>query len=187
MLSVLQACGGPVFTRQDFDSTTARSFWTYAAAGKPFLVEVYNAPPQVTPEALAEAFPSPGGPVAPVGRFVANPENAARPDYRFALLFDAAAGIGGDAICRLRSQQTVLPPSNDDAVHAAFCHRGDAITDVRAVNAADVFHAGPASDEARQFLYRLGTALLPPLDVDRERRRPPLILPDASASLFPPE
>lgn len=176
------ACSVPRLAYQDRESTVARPYWSYAAAGKPFLLEVYRPPEGIAPAELAAIFPSPPW-VAPVGRFTVDPAEAARPDYRFVLLFDAPQGVEGSDLCTLRQVPGAPGPAaaDTDAAHAAFCYENQAITDVRAENVDQVFAEGTDTARARDLLFRIGTALLPPRQIDDDEDE--LLLPSAGGGI----
>lgn len=158
----LAACGVPRYSRDWAEPRTARAFWSYAGAGQPFLVEVHNAPPGVTAEALATAFPSPPT-VAPAARFTADAALAARPEYRFVLMFGAPNTADGDDACT----GAVPRLSGGQALQAAFCHRDRTLAEVRAEALGDAFAGGAGTAEARKILYGIARYLVPPPEVDR--------------------
>ncbi len=157
----LAACGLPRYSRDWAEPRTARAFWSYAGAGQPFLIEVHNPPPTVAAEDLAAAFPSPPM-VAPAARFTADPANAARPEYRFVLMFGAPNTTDGDDACA----GAVPRLSGGEALQAAFCYRDRTLAEVRAEALGDAFAGGAGTAEARRILYGISRYLVPPPEVD---------------------
>lgn len=166
---LVAACGMTRLTRPWAEPHAARALWTYAGAGKPFLVEVHNPPPGVTAQAVADAFPSPPT-VAPASSFTADPTATAHPEYRFVLLFGAPATVDGADACS--GQAPVL--SGGDSLQAAFCHRGRVLAEVRGEALGESFAQGAASPAARGVLYDVVRHLVPPPELeDRDVPDPP--------------
>ncbi|MGC2856485.1 hypothetical protein ACM64Y_13510 [Novispirillum sp. DQ9] len=162
-------CGVTRLSRSWSEPHAARSFWAYAGAGKPFLVEARNLPPAVTAEGLAAAFPAPPT-VAPPARYTVAPADAAYPEYRFVLLFGAPAGVDGADACADRAP--VL--KGGETLQAAFCHRERVLAEVRGEAVAAAFAQGAASPAARALLYDVVRHLVPPPEAEvRDLPDPP--------------
>lgn len=161
MAGALAACGLPRYSRDWAEPRTARAFWSYAGAGQPFLIEVHNPPPPVTAEGLAAAFPSPPT-VAPAARFTADAASAARPEYRFVLMFGAPNTADGDDACAGAAARL----KGGEALQAAFCYRDRALAEVRVEALGDAFVGGAGTAEVRKILYGISRYLVPPPEYD---------------------
>lgn len=157
-LSLLVAgCGATRLSRSWAEVHAARALWSYAGAGKVFLIEVHAPPPGVTAEAIAGAFPSPPT-VAPAARFTADPAAAAHPEYRFVMAFGAPVTLDGADICAGRQPAA----AGGETVQAAFCHRDRVLAEVRGDALGDSFASGAAGPGARAVLYDIARHLVPP-------------------------
>lgn len=166
---LVAGCGMTRLTRPWAEPHAARSLWSYAGAGQVFLVEVHQPPPGLTPQALAAAVPSPPS-SAPAARFTADAAQAARPDYRFVLVFGAGAGDDGADACAGRT----APGGEGAVVQAAFCHRDRVLAEVRAEALGDSFAKGAVGPAGRALLYDIVRHLVPPPEVDfRDLPDPP--------------
>ena len=167
-VAMLSACGVARLSRHWSEVQTARAFWTYGGGGQPFLIEVHNPPPDVTPAALAAAFPAPPL-VAPPLRYTAVAGEASRPEYRFVLMFGAPVQADGADACA----GDIPALTGGEALQAAFCYRERVLSEIRGDALGDSFASGADSPAARRLLFDVVRYLVPPPELDSNDCRVP--------------
>jgi hypothetical protein len=166
----LSACAGMVQTGYgDITPFYDRSVVTHASSGGAFPLVVHGNPfpglsqPQAA-QAIARDMRLPGWfpqvPFAP-----APVASAPRGDYRLVLVFNAAAPVSSADACGDLRQVPVAPqPNGATTLRAAFCTRGEMISDTTARMAA----AQPGSPAFRQMLDQVSMTIFPERNRDRD-------------------
>jgi hypothetical protein len=149
-----------------------RNVVTYASSGGAFPLVVHGNPfPGLTQtqatQAIAQDMRLPGW--FPPARFAPAPvANAPSGDYRLVLVFNASPGVSASDACGDLRQIAVAPRSGPETtVRAAFCTRGEAISDTWARTIA----AEAGSPAFRQLLDQISATLFPERNRDREMDR----------------
>lgn len=169
----LSACAGQVRTGYgDVTPFYDRSVVTHASSGNAFPLVVHGNPFLGVPqpravEAVARDMRLPGW--FPPARFSAAPvTNAPRGDYRLVLVFNPARAVSGADACGDLRDVPVAPPAGAEiTLRAAFCTRGETISDTSARAAA----AQPGSPAFRQLLDQVAFTIFPERNRDRDRDR----------------
>ena len=183
----ISACAGAVRTGYgDITPFYDRSVVTHASAGGAFPLVVHGNPfpgvPQAqAAEAIARDMRLPGW--FPPARFAPAPvPNAPRGDYRLVLVFNPAGPISAaDACGDLREVPLAQQAGPETTLRAAFCTRGEMISDTSARAPA----APPGSPAFQQLLDQVSVTIFPERNRDREMDRggPDLVL---GPRFFPP-
>ena len=169
----LSACAGQVQTSYgDITPFYDRSVVTHASAGGAFPLVVHGSPfpgvaqPQAA-EAIARDMRLPGW--FPPTRFAPAPvADAPRGDYRLVLVFNPARPVSAADACGDLREVPVAPQSGPETtLRAAFCTRGETISDTTARAAA----AAPGSPAFRELLDQVSVTIFPERNRDREMDR----------------
>jgi hypothetical protein len=170
---VLSACAGQV--RTGFGDITPfydRSVVTHASSGEAFPLVVHGNPfPGLSQAQAAQAiardmrlpgwFPQVPFAPAPVA-------GAPRGDYRLVLVFNPAVAVSGADACGDLREVPVAPQSGPQTtLRAAFCTRGETISDTTARMAA----AHPGSPAFQQMLDQVAVTIFPERNRDRDPDR----------------
>lgn len=159
----LTACAGQV--RTSFGDVTPfydRSVVAHAASAGAFPLVVHgnpfpSLPQRQSAEAVAREMRLPGW-FAQVPFSRAPVEGAPRGNYRLVLVFNPARPVSASEACGDLAEVPVTSgPAAETALRAAFCTRGEPISDARARMAA----AGPGSPAFQQLLDQVSATLFP--------------------------